>query len=125
MSQTEQITAFVGYLTLIVVVGIVATTYNLAGDGESLREGIVNHLTVCIRIDVHVTAVSSTVEGTDGTILQVLIPFQCSLDIHLYWLEIEVDEVRVDQRSLCFLRWQIKNIDVIVGRIVLPVDGIG
>ena len=125
MSYSQQIATLVGNLSLIVVVGIVAATYNLAGDGESLREIIVNHLTVCIRIDVHVTAVSSTVEGTDGTILQVLIPFQCSLDVHLYRLEVEVDEVRVDQRSLCFLCWQIKNIDVIVGRIVLPVDGIG
>ena len=125
MYRSEQIATLVGNLSLIVVVGIVAATYNLAGDGKSLREFIVNHLSCCIRIDVHVTSVSTTVEGTDSAVLQVLIPFQISLNVHLYRLEIEVDEMRINQWALCFLCWQIKNINVIVGRIVLPVDGIG
>ena len=69
MSQTEQITTLVGNLSVVVVVGIVASTHNLFGDGKSLREGIIHHLAISIRIDVHVASVSATEEGTDGTVL--------------------------------------------------------
>ena len=125
MCRSQQITSFVGYQSLIVVVGIVAATYNLFGDGETFREGIVYHFSIFIRIDVHVASVTSAEEGTDGTVFQVSSPSQLSLDVHFYRLEVEVDEMRIYECTFLFLCWQIENVNVIARRIVLPVDGIG
>ena len=125
MCRSQQITSFVGYQSLIVVVGIVAATYNLFGDGETFREGIVYHFSFLIRIDVHVASVTSAEEGTDGTVFQVSSPSQLALDVHFYRLEVEVDEMRIYECTFLFLCWQIENVNVIARRIVLPVDGIG
>ena len=46
------------------------------------------------------------------------------MDVGLHGLEVEVDEVRIDQRSLASLRRQIHGADVHVGRVVVPVDGV-
>ena len=46
------------------------------------------------------------------------------MDVSLHGLEVEVDEVRIDQRSLASLRRQIHCADVHVGRVVGPVDGV-
>ncbi len=56
--------------SFIVVVGIVAATHNLVGDGESLREDIIDYIAACIWIDIHVATVSSAVESLDGTVFQ-------------------------------------------------------
>ena len=58
--------------SFIVVVGIVAATHNLVGDGESLREDIIDYIALCIWIwiDIHVTTVSSAIESLDGTVFQ-------------------------------------------------------
>ena len=56
--------------SFIVVVGIVAATHNLVGDGESLREDIIDYIAHCIWIDVHVATVSSAAESLDGTVFQ-------------------------------------------------------
>ena len=56
--------------SFIVVVGIVAATHNLVGDGETFREGIIYHLALFIRIDIHVATVSSAIESLDGTVFQ-------------------------------------------------------
>ena len=127
VSLTEQIATLVGNLSVVVVVGIVASSYNLFGDGKTLREGIIHHLALSIRIDIHVTTVTAAEEGADGTLGQVILiyPFQCSLDIHLYRLEIEVDEVRIDQWALLALGREIQGTDTTVGWIVHPVDAVG
>ena len=124
MSRSQQITALVGNLSLIVVVGIVAATHNLAGDGEIFWEGIIHHLALFIRIDIHVATVSTAIERTDGAVGKILCPIQSSLDIHLHRLEIEVEQMRIDEWALGIFCWQIQGIDTLVGRVVLPVDRI-
>ena len=116
--------------SFIVVVGIVAATHNLVGDGESLREDIIDYIAPCIWIDVHVATVSSAAESLDGTVFQSFtrlgsVPSQFSLDICFHWLEIQVDEVRIYGWSVFQLGREIEGTDILVRRIGEPVDGIG
>ena len=115
--------------SFIVVVGIVAATHNLVGDGETFREGIIYHLALFIWIDIHVATVSSAVESLDGTVFQSFtrlgsVPSQFTLDICFHWLEIQVDEVRIYGWSVFQLGREIEGTDILVRRIE-PVDGIG
>ena len=118
------------HLSFIVVVGIVAATHNLVSDGESRREDIIDHIAVCIWIDVHVATVSTAAESLDGTVFQSFtrrapVPLQITLDICFHWLEIQVDEVRIYGWSVFQLGREIEGTDILVRRIVEPVDGIG
>ena len=123
-------------LALIVIVGVVTSAHYLLRDGQTFGENVVHHvayLTVvvsrCHRHDVHVATVAAAAERADDAVLQTLavhasVPCQAALNVSLHGLEVEVDEVRIDQRSLAVLRRQIHGADIDVGRVVGPVYGV-
>ena len=124
-------------LALIVIVGVVTSAHYLLRDGQTFGKVIVHHVAYlavvvsrCQRHDVHVATVAAAAERADDAVLKTLavhasVPCQVALDVGLHGLEVEVDEVRIDKRSLAVLRRQIHGADVHVGRVVGPVDGVG
>ena len=117
-----------GYLLIrsnILIVCLVASSHNLIGDGQSCWEGIIHGVIVVIWIYIHITTVSTAVERADGTVAEPLTPPNHTLEVHLYWLEVEVDEVRIDAWAILGFRRQIKFVDTLVGWVARPVDGVG
>ena len=141
MGKSQQIATCVGSLSLIVVVGIVAATHYLVGDGKTFWEDVIHHVAnllgirflevgCCFRINIHVATVTAAAEGADGAVGEsfaccCIVPGQRALDIGFYWVEIQVDQVRIYLRTVFILCWQIEGTDYLVGWVVDPVDFIG
>ena len=115
------------------IVGIVASSHYLVGDGKTLGEGVFKDIaflfSICRRIYVHVTTVASAAECADGTVGKICsiltsVPQQLSLYVHLYRLEVEVEEMWIDKRTLIVLGREVERADSLVGRVVEPVDGL-
>ena len=79
VGKAQQIATCVGSLSLVVVVGIVAATHYLVGDGKTLWEDVIHHVSnllgfrslevVCrFRINIHVATVTAAAEGADGAV---------------------------------------------------------
>ena len=109
--------------TLPFVVSIVTSAYNLVGDGKSFWEGIfkdvANFVTCRLWIYIHVTTVSTAAECADGTVGKICsflstVPQQLTLYVHLYWLEIEVEEVRIHTWTVFVLCREIQRTDTLV-----------
>ena len=142
VGKAQQIATCVGSLSLIVVVGIVAATYYLVGDGKTLREDVIHHVANLLlsisflevgcrfRINIHVATVTAAAEGADGAVGESFascasVPGQLALDICFHWVEIQVDQVRIYLRTVFILCWQIEGTDYLVRWIVNPVDAVG
>ena len=115
------------------IVGIVASSHYLVGDGKTLGEGVFKDIaflfSLCRRIYVHVTTVASAAECADGTVgkicsIRFSVPQQLCLYVHLYRLEVEVEEMWIDKRTLIVLGREVERADSLVGRVVEPVDGL-
>ena len=140
VGKSQQIATCVGSLSLVVVVGIVAATHYLVGDGKTLREDVIHHVANLLgfrflevgcsfRINVHVATVTAAAEGADGAVGKSFascasVPGQRALDICFHWVEIQVDQVRIYLRTVFILCWQIEGTDYLVRWIVNPVDAV-
>ena len=139
MGKTEQVAAFVSHLSLIVIVGIVASADNLVGDGEPFREGVFKNVAdfpvgisrgeVSFRLwtDVHVSTVTAAAERTDDAVGEsfaclTAVPCDSALYVCFYGMEIQVDEMGVYKWTLVVFCRQVVCADTLVRRVVLPVD---
>ena len=102
------------------VISHITATHNLIGDDKICREVIVHYSAIFIRLNIHVTTVTTTIEWADSNITSW--PWYLWLNIHLNRLEIKVEKMRINLRSVRMSHWQILQTDCMVTRFINPVN---